>query len=117
MRKNIIVAALAVFFAAVCINAQVLYAHPPSDVQLAYNLESQTLTVTITHKTPFAFHYINTVVIKKNGITISTNNYDKQPDPATFSYAYQIPAGKGDSFEVTANCSLSGNKTASIEVK
>lgn len=110
-------AVLAAFLLTVGVTTPAAYAHPPQDVQLAYNIKAQTLTVTITHKTPFAFHYINSVVIKKNGMTISTNNYDKQPDPATFSYTYQIPAGAGDAFEVTANCSLSGNKTASLDVK
>jgi len=117
MKNRLVTAILAVFFVIIGVNAQVLYAHPPQDVQLAYNTQTQTLTVTITHKTPFAFHYINSVVVKKNGMTVSTNNYDKQPDPASFSYTYQIPAGPGDSFEVTANCSLSGNKTATLDVK
>lgn len=110
-------AALAIALLTLGAHIQMVYAHPPQDVQLAYNIQTQTLTVTITHKTPFAFHYINSVVIKKNGMAISANNYDKQPDPATFSYTYQIPAGAGDSLEVTANCSLSGSKTASIDVK
>jgi len=99
------------------VNLHEAYAHPPQDVGIAYDLNAQTLTVTITHKSGFGFHYINSVVIKKNGVVVSTNKYDKQPDPATFSYTYQVAAGKGDTIEATVICNISGTKATTLEVK
>jgi hypothetical protein len=101
-------------FNSVC--PQMAYADPPQDVKLGYDSNSQTLAVTITHKSSFGFHYVKFVEIKKNGIVVSTNTYDSQPDPATFTYTYKISAAKGDTLEVTANCSLAGNKTATLDI-
>ena len=96
---------------------QMAYADPPQDVKLGYDSSSQTLTVTITHKSSFTgFHYVKSVEIKKKGIAVSTNTYDLQPDPATFTYNYKVSAAKGDTLEVTATCSLSGSKTATLDV-
>jgi len=93
------------------------YANPPQDVKLGYDSKSQTLTVTITHESSFTgFHYIKSVEIKKNGIAVSTNTYDSQPDPVTFAYKYKVAAAKGDTLEATATCSLSGSKTATLDV-
>ncbi|HNQ18811.1 MAG TPA: hypothetical protein PL134_04505 [Smithellaceae bacterium] len=113
----LIFATLLFFTMLLQIDLREAYAHPPQDVQIAYDVNTQTLTVTITHKSGFGFHYINSVIVKKNGVVASTNKYDKQPDPATFSYTYKMVAGKGDNIEVTAICNLSGNKTATIDVK
>ena len=97
---------------------QSAFADPPQDVKLAYDSNSQTLAVTITHKSSFTgFHYVKIVEIKKNGIGVSTNTYDSQPDPATFTYTYKVLTVKGDTLEVTANCSLSGSKTATLTVE
>ena len=112
----LIFATLLFFTMLLQIDLREAYAHPPQDVQIAYDVNTQTLTVTITHKSGFGFHYINSVIVKKNGVVVSTNKYDKQPDPATFSYTYKMVAGKGDNIEVTAICNLSGNKTATIDV-
>ena len=113
----LILATLLFFMMILQVNLREAYAHPPQDVGIAYDLKAQTLTVTITHKSGFGFHYINSVVIKKNGLVVSTNKYDKQPDPATFSYTYQLAAGKGDSIEATVICNISGTKTATLDVK
>ena len=43
------------------------YADPPQDVVLSYNIQAQTLTVTITHPSSFTgLHYIKQVKIMKN---------------------------------------------------
>jgi hypothetical protein len=96
---------------------QSAFANPPQDVKLGYDSNSQTLTVIITHKSSFiGFHYIKSVEIKKNGIGVITSTYDSQPDQATFAYNYKVSAAKGDTLEVTATCSLSGSKTATLDV-
>jgi hypothetical protein len=100
-----------------CLYPQISYADTPQDVKLEYDSGAQTLAVTITHKSSFpSFHHIKTVEIKKNSAVISTNNYDTQPGKSPFIYTYKVPAAEGDKLEVTATCSLSGSKTATITV-
>src|SRR5512136_1592398 len=72
---------------------QVSLATPPQDVKLEYDANSQTLVVSITHKSVFpGFHYIKTVEIKKDGKIVSTNTYENQPAPDIFTYKYKVPA-------------------------
>jgi hypothetical protein len=115
--SKIIFGAFLVFSIFISIQPQMALADPPQDVKIAYDSNSQTLTVTITHKSSFpGFHYIKSVDIKKNGIVVSANAYDKQPDEATFAYTYKIAADKGDALEATVSCSLSGTKSATLDV-
>ncbi len=93
------------------------YATPPQDVKVTYDSKSDTLTVTITHKTLSQnYHYIKDVEIKKNGAVISKKQYANQPGPETFTYTYKLPAAKGDTMEVTATCNLWGHKTTTFVV-
>ena len=106
-----------VFLMFYCVCPPLTYADPPQDVKLTYDSHSQTLTVTITHKSSFTgYHYIKSVEIKKNGIAVSTNTYDSQPDPETFTYKYKVSAAKGDTLEANAACSLFGSKTSILVV-
>ncbi len=115
--STFIFGAVLVFLMFYCVYPPLTYADPPQDVKLSYDSNSQTLTVTITHKSSFTgFHYVKSVEIKKNGIGVSTNTYDSQPDPATFVYNYKVSAAKGDKLEVTATCSLAGNKTVTLDI-
>lgn len=115
--STFIFGAVLVFLMFYCVYPPLTYANPPQDVKLGYASNSQTLTVTIIHESSFTgFHYIKSVEIKKNGIVVSTNTYDSQPDPATFTYTYKVSAAKGDTLEVTATCSLFGSKTATLVV-
>jgi hypothetical protein len=98
-----------------CFYPQISYADAPQDIKIEYDSGTQTLTVTVTHKSSFTgFHYIKTVEVKKNSITISKNNYDSQPKEMPFIYTYKVDAAKGDKLEATATCSLSGSKTATM---
>ena len=98
-----------------CLYPQVSYADTPQDLKLEYDFSAQTLSVTITHPSFFpGFHHIKTVEIKKNSAVISTVKYDTQPDKSPFAYTYKVAAAEGDKLEVTATCSLSGSKTATI---
>lgn len=93
------------------------YADAPKDVKIAYDAATQTLTVTITHKSAFpGFHHIKTVEIKKNNVVVSTTNYDTQPREVPFSYTYKVEAVSGDTLEATATCNLSGSLSASMTV-
>jgi OOP family OmpA-OmpF porin len=61
-------------------------------------------------------HYIKYVEITKNGTLISKNKYGTQPTGSIFTYTYNIPAEKGDVFEVKATCNLWGHKTSTLVV-
>lgn len=103
--------------AVVCALPQASFANAPKNVVLEYDSASQTLSVAITHPSAApSWHYIKTVVIKKNGAEVSTNPYDKQPDADTFTYTYKVEAANGDKLEVKVTCSLFGSKTATITV-
>jgi hypothetical protein len=99
-----------------CFAPRISYADAPEDVKIAYDAGTQTLAVTITHKTSIGFHYIKKVEINKNSVGVSTINYDKQPKEVPFTYTYKVKASQGDKLEVTVTCSLSGSKTAILTV-
>ena len=104
-------------FSFLCFSPQLSYATAPKSVDLVYDMNAQTLSVKIDHYTLSAgLHHIESVEIKKNGVTISKTEYDTQPSDSIFTYTYKIPAVKGDVFEVTANCSLWGHKTSTLTV-
>ncbi len=109
--------------AGVCLLAACLFmpqqalADPPKDVVLTYDVPAQTLTVTITHKSPFrSLHYIKQVDIRKNNGPAEKNAYTSQPDKSPFAYTYKIPAAVSDKLEVTATCNIQGSKTVSLTV-
>jgi hypothetical protein len=121
MKKNVfrsrfLQAVLFIFFF-LCFSPQFSYATAPKSVDLIYDMNTQTLSVTINHTTLFAgMHHIKYVEIKKNGVTISKNKYGTQPTGSIFTYTYNIPAAKGDVFEVTATCNLWGHKTSTLVI-
>jgi len=121
MKKNVfrlrfLQAVLFIFFF-LCFSPQSSYATAPKSVDLTYDMNTQTLSVTINHPTLFAsMHHIKYVEIKKNGTIISKNKYGTQPTDSIFTYTYNIPAEKGDVFEVTATCNLWGHKTSTLVV-
>jgi desulfoferrodoxin (superoxide reductase-like protein) len=90
-------------------------AHSPKAVVLSYDQVKHTLEVRITHPSPVpTFHYIKKVELKKNGQTISVNEYRSQPEQATFSYVYSAEVGPTDVLEVTAACNIFGSKTEKL---
>jgi len=100
-----------------CLYPQTSFASSPQDVKLEYDANTQTLTVTITHKTSSPnYHYIKYVEIKKGGAVVSKNKYENQPDPVTFTYKYKVPASEGETIKVTATCSIIGSKTVELTV-
>lgn len=116
--KNVqVLIGILILFAVCFMYPRTSWANAPQDVKLSYDSQSQMLTVTITHKSPFPkFHYIKSVEIKKNGIVVSTNKYENQPDQATFTYKYKVAAKVGETLEVKVSCSLYGSKTTEFTV-
>ena len=100
-----------------CFSPQFSHATAPKSVNLIYDMKTQILSVSIDHFTLSAgMHHIKYVEIKKNGILISKNTYGTQPTGSIFTYTYNIPAAKGDIFEVTATCNFWGHKTSTLTV-
>ncbi len=68
MVKSNFLRAVLFIFLGLCFIPQLSYATPPKSVDLAYDMDTQTLSVTINHYTLFTgLHYIKYVEIKKNG--------------------------------------------------
>ena len=105
-----------VFFALIMVCPIAVYAHAPKEVTLVFNTEAQTLEVTIVHEVSTTWHYINKVEIKKNGKSVSSNDYTSQPDKSKFVYSYKVQTVKGDVLEVTASCNIFGSKTVKLTV-
>jgi hypothetical protein len=100
-------------FSVGCLYPQPGYATPPEDIQLKYNLSTQTLSIAIAHDTMLkGSHYIKFIEIKKNGAVVSVNTYNSQPTGKTFTYYYKIPAIEEDTFLAVASCNMYGNKTS-----
>jgi outer membrane protein OmpA-like peptidoglycan-associated protein len=92
-------------------------ASAPESVDLVYDMSTQNLSVTINHQTLFAgIHYIKYVEVKKNAALISNTRYGSQPASSIFIHSYNLPAQKGDVFEVKAICNLWGHKTSTLVV-
>ena len=93
-------------------------AHPPQDMELIYDFESEELSVIITHNSPGpTLHYINQIIIKLNNEVVITQDYDSQPSPSEFTYTFTVQAEAGDKIEVTAVCNIQGSITRSITVR
>jgi hypothetical protein len=91
-------------------------AHAPSEMLLKYDIDSQSLTVTIIHNVSDpTTHYVSRIEIRKNGI-IETAEYNEQPTSSRFTYTFQVPASPGDVLEVIAECNLGGSLTETVEV-
>jgi outer membrane protein OmpA-like peptidoglycan-associated protein len=121
MKKNVFqlrfLQAVLFIFLFLCFSPQFSYATAPKSVDLIYDMNTQTLSVTIDHHTLFAgMHYIKYVEITKNGTLISKNKYGTQPTGSIFTYTYNIPAERGDVFYVAATCNLWGHKTSTLVV-
>ncbi len=100
-----------------CLYPRTSFATSPQDVKLEYDASTQMLTVTITHPSAFPnFHYIKYVAIRKDGADVMKNTYENQPDQATFTYTYKVPAAEGETLEVTATCNMYGYKTVNLTV-
>jgi len=111
---GVLLLALALFF---CFNPSISRADAPKDVKIEYETATQTLAITITHKSLFPkMHHIKTVEIKKNTAVISSTDYTTQPKEVPYTYTYKLAAAQGDKLEVTVTCNMSGSKTVTAIV-
>jgi hypothetical protein len=116
--KKAVVLASCVMFAVLTLMSlcpEIVSAHPPKAVILAYDTVTQTLSATITHTGFSKSHYIEKVEIKKNGAIIAVQEYNSQPSE-TFTYTYKLEAAGGDTFDVKASCSRFGSRSEKLTV-
>jgi hypothetical protein len=93
------------------------YAHPPKNIDLAYDAGQQVLKVTILHNSHFPkYHYIKKLTITQNGKPLGEFTYKEQPDKLQFTYSYPLKAVSGDVIEVRATCNLYGSKSAQLTI-
>lgn len=98
-------------------NVQPMSAHPPSNMELEYDVDEQTLSVTVTHQIPGpGNHYVKRIEIRKNGGLELSEDYTTQPTRSTFTYVYAVTARDGDVLEAKAYCSLFGDISRQITV-
>lgn len=95
-----------------------LLAHPPKGLELAYDADSNILTVEITHSVKDASkHYINKVVVELNGKKIIEQVFKKQVDDELQHVTYEvIDADEGAKITVIGYCNISGKKAAELVV-
>ena len=93
-------------------------AHPPIDLSLEYDIDTDSLIVTITHETPAPdLHYVNRVDIKINDVLFLSQEYTSQPTNDVFSYTYNPDSSFGDVIMVTAYCNIQGSITRTITIE
>jgi hypothetical protein len=90
--------------------------HPPSNLKLAYDLDTGMLTATFTHTVADpSSHYLYQIIVTKNGDTIISREYTSQPG-STFTYTYEVEAAEGDVLGVSANCNRGGSIAGELTV-
>ncbi len=94
-----------------------IQAHTPVDMTLSYNYDSQILTVTVIHSVADVnTHYIERIIINKNGQFAMDRNYTSQSHASSMSDTFDLDAADDDMLEVTAICSVSGQIVRQITV-
>jgi len=92
-------------------------AHPPSRMQLTYQEQTGELEVDISHDVADpATHFVQEVVIRKNGVVLSEEKYTSQPSGDLFTYRYQVVLSPGDEVTAGADCNLFGSVTARLTI-
>ncbi len=87
-------------------------AHSPSDLQITDDPDSGNILVTLTHQVrDMSTHYVQEIVLRKNGEVVDTFTYTSQPSAGTFTYRYHLPLERGDTVSVAAHCNLGGSIT------
>jgi len=99
-------------FLFVIISSSTVSANAPASVSVSYEIIVSKLDVNITHPVDDpTVHYINMVVIRKNGELYNRSMYSSQPFLTTFTYTYKVIAQKNDTIDVTVSCNQGGSKS------
>lgn len=99
--------------------ASFAYAHPPSDIKVTFDPQTQEVKAVIFHNvSDVNKHYIKKVDIGLNGKEIAELKFKKQDKLSTQEVTYIMSKVKaGDKITVEAYCNLSGKLEKGIVVK
>ena len=93
-------------------------AHPPTEVDLSYDLDTQKLSIDATHLTHRPRKdYLKKFVFYVNGKEVKTEYNQFQVDKLHFKMDEDLPAEEGDVLSVKIYSSDGGSKTATLTVK
>ncbi len=85
-------------------------AHPPTDLELKYDVGTKTLTVHMRHvSADTREHYLRTISVSVNGQEPQSYRYTHQPYPAYVEVALPVDAKIGDILHVIAKCIQGGS--------
>lgn len=108
---------LALIVALLVIIPKVGNAHPPSDLELSYDLEKQTLYVKMRHTTHDPREdYIRKIEISVNGQEPILKHYTIQLNTLEFSEYVSLAAKEGDSIRIKAFSKEGGSSEATMLV-
>lgn len=117
MKKTRLLLGLFMFFAMSALLVIPVWAHPPVDMTLSYNYDNQILTVTVFHSVADVnTHYIERIIINKNGQFAMDRNYTSQATASSMSDTFDLDAVDDDVLQVTAICSISGQIVRQVTV-
>ena len=91
-------------------------AHAPEDMTLSYDYFTQILNVSISHTGYQSQHFIETIEIFKNNISVHDETYAEQNELRELYYEFEVFAEDGDILRVIATCNLVGSEEAEITV-
>jgi len=113
-KKTALVLAMAVLFIAM----RSAGAHPPSAIDATYDAKRGELNVTVEHPvTKPTEHFINEVVVTKNGSEAAKKTFDSQTSHRNQTMPpIKFDAKPGDTVSVKATCNLFGAKTVAVDL-
>ncbi|MFA7574620.1 MAG: hypothetical protein WCY14_03900 [Arcobacteraceae bacterium] len=93
-------------------------AHPPSEIVAEFNLESNILSVEVTHIVGGdPVHFIENITVHHEGKEIIVQKISKQLEDSR-TFLYFIPeAAEGDELEILAVCNIFGEKSYKFTIK
>ena len=90
-------------------------AHPPDEMTLEYNSNTNVLSVTIIHGVADnTTHFVVSVEVRVNGSLDQIHPYTSQPDLTIFTYEYTVITNDGSTIQVTATCVVGGVITRTL---
>jgi hypothetical protein len=117
MKKTKLLFGLFMLFAMSAMLIVPVRAHPPADMTLSYDYDNQILTVTVIHSVADVnTHYIERIIINKNGQFAMNRNYTSQASASSMSDTFDLDAADDDILQVTAICSVSGQIVRQVTV-
>lgn len=106
--KRLFLAIVMVFIVSI-FAVTIVLAHPPTDVNLSYDVPSQTLHIAMTHVTSnMVQHHIRKLTVYKNDEVILDRTVVRQTTPQVLEEDVLLTAAAGDIIRVKAICNEGG---------